>query len=307
MEFPPFYDKDRVGSLYPPQTLASVEWGKRRATPPSFEDKQRTLLLLVDPQVDFIHPDGALSVPGAVADTRRTIEWIFRNLPRITTIAASLDSHIPIQIFFATWWEDANRLPPEPLTPISSRQVEAGEWRPIYEEDWSRQYVARLEEEAKKQLMIWPFHTLMGTTGHSMTPALYEAITYHAAARQTNPILIEKGIIAKTEFYSLLEPEIPVPEDARGQLNEGFLNRMMQYDSIFVAGQAKSHCVLETLTSIMRRYADQPQAVEKLHVLLDCTSSVHHPEIDFEKLANETLDAFQDKGLKLVDSTTPLD
>lgn len=31
--------------------------------------------------------------------------------------------------------------------------------------------------------MIWPFHTKVGTVDHNLSPSLYEAICYHAAAR----------------------------------------------------------------------------------------------------------------------------
>ena len=97
MNFPTFYDPAKVGSLFVPQTETAVLEGQKLKLKPSSNDAIRTLLLLVDAQVDFIHEDGALSVPGAVDDTRRTIEWIFTNLENVTTIAASLDSHIPIQ------------------------------------------------------------------------------------------------------------------------------------------------------------------------------------------------------------------
>jgi nicotinamidase-related amidase len=242
-----------------------------------------------------------------VGDTLRIVEWILRNTDKITAIAASLDSHIPIQIFFQTWWADADGRPPHPYTPISSEEVEEGKWRPVYEEAWSVEYVHRLREKAKKDLMIWPYHTLIGTQGHNITPALYEAIAYHSAARRVKPEFITKGIIAKTEYYSLLEPEVKVEEDPRGSLNEDFLDRLLSFDAIYVAGQAKSHCVLETITSIVNRYGDRREIIEKFHVLMDCTSSVQHPEIDFEAIAQEAYRAFEKKGLRLVESTEPLD
>jgi nicotinamidase-related amidase len=269
-------------------------------------DERRTVLLLVDAQVDFIHVDGALSVPGAVDDTRRTIEWLFRNLGQVTTIAASLDSHVPIQIFSPTWWVDETGQHPMPFTPISSEQVQKGKWKALYEVAWSGEYVARLEELAKKQLMIWPYHTLIGTTGHSITPALYEAIAYHSAARQSQPIFLNKGSIPKTEHYSILEPEVKVPDQPLGNLNTAFLELLASYDLIYIAGQAKSHCVLETVASIMRYFRDQPTVIAKLRVLSDCMSSVAHPEIDFDAMANEAFTRYAEQGLTLAESTKPL-
>ena len=109
MNFPKFYRPERVGELYVPDTAGAVAAGRIAGARLADLAPTRTILLLVDMQVDFVHQDGSLSVPGAVDDTRRTIEWIYRNLPHLTTIAASLDSHVPIQIFFPTWWSRPRR------------------------------------------------------------------------------------------------------------------------------------------------------------------------------------------------------
>src|SRR5262245_5407764 len=88
MAFPSFYRPEKTGMLFMPNTMAAVEAGRSAALPPAALDTEKTALLLVDMQVDFVHPDGALYVPGAVEDSRRTIEWIFNNVGRITTIIA---------------------------------------------------------------------------------------------------------------------------------------------------------------------------------------------------------------------------
>lgn len=302
MHLPEFYQPERVGSMYVPDMPVVVESGRAAQVRPASEDRRRVILVLVDAQVDFIHPDGSLSVPGAVNDTRRTIEWLFRNLEQVTTIAASLDSHVPIQIFSSTWWTDAEGKHPAPFTPITSAEVKAGRWLPLYEQAWSLEYVGRLERQAKKALMIWPYHTLIGTPGHNLTPALYEAIAYHSAARGAQPEFLSKGSIPKTEHYSILEPEVKVPGQALGELNTAFLHMLASYDLVYIAGQAKSHCVLETVTSIMRYFRDKPDIIAKLRVLIDCTSSVAHPQIDFDALANAALAAFASQGLCLVKS-----
>ncbi len=304
--FPEFYHAEKIGTAFVPDTMTVIEAGKDRALTEAQRDQSRVILLLVDPQVDFIHTDGALSVPGAVEDTRRTIEWIFRHVAHLTAIAASLDSHIPNQIFSPTWWKNDAGEHPAPFTPITDEQVDAGVWTPIFEVEWSRAYVHQLENDAKKELMIWPYHTLIGTPGHTITPALYEAIAYHASARQSRPTFLHKGSISKTEHYSLLEPEVKVPDEPQGSLNVEFLNMLASYDLVYVAGQAKSHCVLETVTSVMRHYHDQPEQIAKWRILTDCMSSVAHPEIDFEALANDTLAAYAEQGLTLVTSADPL-
>lgn len=307
MSVPSFYASENVGTLFTPNISAAILAGQKAGAGPSKADERRTLLLLVDPQVDFIHVDGALSVPGAVDDTRRTIEWMYSNLNRITDIAVSLDSHVPLMIFFPTWWVDGDGQHPDPYTPISVEQVESGLWNPVYERDWSHHYVEALETEAKKQLMIWPYHTMLGTPGHAVTPALAEAIAYHASARNAQPEYLIKGTLARTEYYSLLEPEVKDPQDDRGELNQAFLKRLMSYDAVYVAGQAKSHCVLESIGSIVERYGNQPEMMSKIHLLEDCTSSVQHPDIDFEALAQETYTQWEAQGLQRVDSSQSIE
>lgn len=296
---PSFYDSQQVGQLYAPRMAAVAAAAFAAPLPPADEDRERVLLLLVDAQVDFVHEDGALSVPGAVADTRRTIEWIYSHLDQITTIAASLDSHLPLQIFFPTWWVDSDGRHPEPYTLITAESVAAGMWLPLYEAEWSRGYVERLEAHSKKQLMIWPFHTLIGTPGHSLTPALYEAIAYHAAVRRAQPLFINKGTIARTEYYSMLEPEVKIPGEAQGDLNRALLDRIASYDRVYIAGQAKSHCVLETVASLTRHLDGGEAALHRLHLLTDAMSSVAHPEIDFEALAQAAFADFERAGVRL--------
>ncbi len=307
MTFPDFYSPDRIGTLYIPQTAAALAAGQAAHLRPAAQDRRRVLLLLVDTQVDFIHPDGALSVPGAVADTRRTIEWLYRDLDQISTIAVSLDSHTPIQIFYPTWWINDRGEHPAPFTPIGSEDVRQGRWKPLIEPDWSVDYVRRLEEQAKKVLMIWPYHTMIGTPGQAITPALYEAIAYHAGARQAQPIFLTKGSIPETEHYSILEPEVKIPGHPLGEANTAFLDMLRAYDLIYIAGQAKSHCVLETVASIARAFAQEPDLMSRLRLLIDCTSSVAHPQIDFDAIANEALAAYARQGMKLVRSDDPIE
>lgn len=301
MRFPDFYNPQKAGQLYRPDVEAATAAGRAAGLRPASEDAERVLLLLVDPQVDFIHEDGSLAVPGAVADTRRTVEWIFENVGRITSIAASLDTHVPMQIFYPGWWVDADGNHPAPFTLVTAADVASGRWQPTVEVEWSKDYVRRLEDQAKKVLTIWPYHTMLGTPGHAITPALYEAIAYHAAARATAPELLVKGRIPKTEHYSILEPEVKVPEAAQGTLNADFLRFVAGHDRVFIAGQAKSHCVLETTRSLIDAFREEePGRTDHWTVLMDATSSVAHPEVDFEAMAQAAFATWADEtGLKL--------
>lgn len=297
---------EQASSIHTPRVAESIRSGLESAATPPSDDKSRIALMLIDAQIDFVHEDGGLSVPGAMADARRTAEWIYTHASSITHIFASLDTHVPLQIFFPTWWEDSERRQPEPYTPIATGQVERGEWRPRFEKEWSATYVKKLAQQAKKDLMIWPYHVLLGTPGHALTPILYEAIAYHSSARSTQPSFEIKGLIDRTEYYSLLEPEVKVPEDPQGALNARLLEKLLSYDAIYFAGQAKSHCVLETIASIVKRYGEDRAVMEKLYLLEDCTSSVQHPTIDFDAIASKMFTEYASLGMKIATSDDPV-
>lgn len=308
MTMPDFYDPTRVGTLYTPDVAAATAAGRAAGLPPAADDEQRTLLVLVDAQVDFIHEDGALSVPGAVADTRRTIEWLFENAGRITTVAASLDTHTPMQIFYPGWWVNAAGEHPAPFTLITAAEVAEGVWRPTREADWSVEYVAELEAASRKVLTIWPYHTMLGTPGHALSPALYEAVAYHTAARASEIRWVVKGSIPRTEHYSLLEPEVKVPEDPLGTLNLAFVDLVREHDRVYIAGQAKSHCVLETTRSLVDVFGKvDPSRIGDLYLLTDAMSSVAHPAVNFEAQAVEAFAQMRDEhGLHLTTTRAPV-
>lgn len=300
--YPTFYNPAKVGQLYLSDITSAAAAGQRAGLPPASQDKRRVMLLLVDPQIDFIFSEGTLCVPGAIADTQRTIEWIYRHAGELTSISASLDSHTTFQIFYPTWWGNEKGEHPAPFTVITSADIRKGHWRPLIDPAWSLQYVEKLEKGGRYALMIWPYHTMIGTPGQSLVPALSEAIMYHSAARHAQPTWLLKGSIPQTENYSILEPEVKVPTHPLGGVNTAFLDMLGKYDLVYVAGQAKSHCVLSTMRSIMEYFAAQPQVISKLRFLMDCTSSVQHPEIDFDALANAELAAMQKQGMRLVTS-----
>lgn len=302
MTVPSFVNFNQAGQLTAPDVPAAIQAGLKEHFDPAKQDARRVALMLVDAQIDFVYEDGALSVPGAVDDAVRTAKWMYQNIEKITHIFASLDSHIPLQIFFPTWWVDQEGQHPDPYTPINVEDLEKGRWSPLYDIEWSRGYVHTLEAQSQKDLMIWPFHVLMGTPGHALTPILYEAIAYHSAARSAQPTFEVKGTLARTEYYSLLEPEVKVPGQPDGTFNEALLDRLLSFDAIYFAGQAKSHCVLETIGSIVKRHGDERDVMERLYLLEDCTSSVQHPAIDFEAIANAAYKKYAEKGMYLVSS-----
>ena len=305
-EFPDFYDPERIGTLHYPDMMAIASAANEAGMHPAAEDAHKVHLLIVDMQVDFCHEKGTLYVPGALEDIRRLCEFIFLHGHNITDITCTLDSHLPFQIFHASWWADAEGNHPEPLTIISADDVDAGRWRPLVMPEFSREYVRKLEEGAKKQLTIWPYHVLIGGPGNTLDPELWSVVMWHSFARKSQPAWLVKGRVPQSEYYSALQPEVDVPEHPQGTLRTEVLKTLAESDVVIVAGEAKSHCVLETLEDIVMQFRDKPDLLRKFYVLEDCMSPVAHPAVDFEAIANEAFEEFADAGVNFVKSTDVL-
>ncbi len=301
---PTFYDPANVGRPYEPDFQAAYQAGLKvfhGFQKTAAADQPRILAWLIDMQGDFIYPAplGRLSVPGAVADSQRTIEWLYRNVQHLTEISASLDTHTPYQIFYPTWWKNRAGDHPAPYTVISAQQVKDQEWLPTLHAEWSLHYVETLEKVGRKQLMIWPFHCMEGTAGRALLPALSEAIMYHSGARMAQPVYLPKGTLPYTEYYSVVEPEVKYPNHPDGGLNTRYLESLATFDLIYVAGQARSHCVLESVASVVRYFADRPAVLQKFRFLEDCSSCI----TGFEAATEARFNEFATAGVRMVKST----
>ncbi len=303
--FPTFFEPDRIGTLFYPDYARIAAEARAAGLSPAGEDRTQLHLLLIDMQVGFCHADGALFVPGAREDVQRTIEFIYRNASRISRIICSLDSHYPHQIFHPAWWEDAAGNHPPAHTRITTEDVEMGRWRPLRDAEWSLEYLRRLEKDARKQLNIWPYHVLIGSPDNALDPELWSAVFWHSIARRSQPVWLTKGSVPQTEHYSILRPEIATAETGSQCLTSA-ANLVDDCDYLFVAGEASSHCVLESVAHLVEDLQAEPDKIRRIHLMRDCMSPVQHPVIDFASLTEQQFAEFEKQGVKLVRSTDNL-
>ncbi len=299
--------KDAIKEAYPARLQEFTEAGQRAGFTSAHEDREKIAVILVDYQHDFVDPTGSLYVPGSHDDVARFLNWFYMNAHRITSVYASLDTHLPFQIFYSSWWKNPQTGEhPQPFTPITVEDVTNMTWVPVIQPNWSLHYVHQLQQKAKKDLMIWPYHTMEGTLGHMLVSPVSEAIAWHSAARNTQPTYVVKGRTIRTEYYGIFGAEIPDPDDPESGLNVTLLDAVMKHDKVYVAGEAKSHCVLETERQLVGRFGNAPELLKRLHFLKDCTSSVRHPAIDFDALADAELAEMEQQGVQVVLSTDPI-
>ena len=320
LPIPSFHDEQRVGTLFLERSGLVTEAGRRYAVEhgvkPAREDRVRIAAFGIDVQVGFCHPEGSLFVPGAVEDTQRTLRWLYTHLDRITGLVFSLDTHRAFQIFHPAWWQDAEGRPPAPLTNITAADIRQGRWRATRHPEESLTYCERLEASGRYVLTVWPYHSLLGSLGHALLPAVMEASLFHAMARDTPTRFDLKGEEPLTESYSVLSPEVTEISGRKvGEFNQELFDHLLSFDRVYVFGQAKSHCVLSTLMDLKKHIEATDRAkMGRIHILEDAMSPVPAPPLnplppglDFPRVANEAMRALQEAGMKVVRTTDPLD
>jgi nicotinamidase-related amidase len=328
---PEHFDAGRAGDVwrvpYEDRAREAAAWAERHGVRPAAEDDFPIALLVVDVQNTFCIPGFELFVAGrsgtgAVDDNRRLCEFVYRNLGTITEILPSLDTHNAMQVFHAIWLVDEQGEHPPPYTLVSAEDVEAGRWRVNravaeslglsvdYAERHLAHYTRRLAEGGKYDLTIWPYHAMLGGIGHALVSTVEEAIFFHGVARYSGPDFQVKGDRPLTEHYSMLGPEVTEGPDGErlGAKNSELIEKLLRFDAVVVAGQAKSHCVAWTIDDLLDNEDVREGLAPKTYLLEDCSSPVVVPGVvDYTDEADAAFERYAAAGMHVVRSTDPIE
>jgi nicotinamidase-related amidase len=327
---PPHFDPARVGEVwrvpYEERAREASSWANGHGLGRAAEDDFRLCLLAVDIQNTFCIPEFELFVggrtgTGAVDDNRRLCDFIYRNLGEITQIFPSLDTHHAMQVFHAIWLVDEHGNHPAPYTLVSAQDVASGRWRMNgavadalgidrgYAERHLAHYTRQLAEGGKYDLTIWPYHAMLGGIGHALVSAVEEAIFFHGLARFSNPEFQGKGDNPLTEHYSMLGPEVTEGPDGDrlGGKNAELIEKLLTFDAVVVAGQAKSHCLAWTIDDLLGDEDVRERLADRTYLLEDCTSAVVVPGVvDYTDEADAAFEWYAAAGMHVVRSTEPI-
>jgi len=328
---PAHFDPTSVSKVwkvdYQTRANEAESWAREHAISPAAEDAFKVCLIPVDVQNTFCLPDFELYVAGqsgtgAIDDNRRLAEFIYRNLHRITQISPTMDTHQPIQIFHALFLVNDRGEHPGPNTIVSLADIETGVWKfnpkightlgisPEYGQQYLLHYARRLQAKGKFDLTIWPYHAMLGGIGHALVSAIEEAVFFHSVARYSQPDFQVKGDNPLTENYSAFSPEVLHDGEGRAiaHKNTQFLEKLVKFDAVIIAGQAKSHCVAWTIEDLLGQIRQTDEAlVQKVYLLEDCTSAVVIPDVvDFTDQADAAFKKFAAAGMHIVRSTEPM-
>lgn len=232
--------------------------------------KKTNALLIIDAQYDFCDPSGSLFVNGADADMVRLGNFIDKNSKSIDFIGLTLDSHQVIDISHPSFWVDKDGNYPSPFTVITNDDVLTGKWSPRFAPNEAIKYIDSLEKDGNFPHVIWPEHCLIGTKGASFVDSVMLPIKQWCKTNASFYQVVAKGTYPLTEHFGAFRANVPVQGRPETQLNMGLIKTLEEYENVYVSGQAKSHCVANTILQAM----EFPELAKKFVILTDCMSNV---------------------------------
>ncbi len=339
LPLPPHYDPSQAERVdYHPSHLelgvAAAKWRRTHSIQAVSPGQPNIELLVIDGQLDFSFPTGSLYVGGhsgvgAIEDSRRIAEFIYRNLGLISRITPTMDTHLPYQVFYPSAHVRSDGVHPDPYTQISHADYASGVYQanPLMaralgaDQAWlTRQftdYCRRLEAGGRYGLTIWPYHCEIGEPGHGLVGVISAARIFHGYVRGAANDPAIKGGHPLTENYSVFQPEVLETWDGKpiGHKNVELLQRLSQSDlRLIICGQASSHCVAWTIRDFLGYLQKEaPEMVQRVYVVEDMMSPVVVKDpagnvvADFAPQARAALDDFRNAGMHVVKSTDPIE
>ena len=271
-------------------------------------DPQDSFCRVVDQKQQQILHSGELCVTGAWEDMERLATMVNRLGDKLDDIHVTLDSH--------HWLHIAH--------PAYFRAVKTGAqppWYTLMEEKngtimgsdgleytvfninllpRTLNYLKTLVTTGRYKHCIWPPHCLIGSDGYRVVPHLFSALVDWEAKNNAAVDFVSKGSNYYAEHFGAVMAEVPDPEDPSTQLNTVFIETLMEADIILLAGEARSHCLANTVRDIANP-AIFPQGddfIKKCVLLEDATSDVP----GFEALGVAFVNDMKARGMQV--STT---
>ncbi len=252
------------------------------------------LLLIIDAQNDFCSPYGTLYVRGAEKDMERLGTFISEYRTIIDHIILTQDNHHILDISHPGFWEDQNGNPPPPFTKINVEKIFEGQWRPRYEKIKAIEYIKKLESQGEFPHVVWPEHCIIGSSGASITDQVLMPCKEWERSGKYYEVIV-KGTNPLTEHFGALKANVPIDDAPETQLNKNLVSTLQLFEKIIIAGEAKSHCVANTVKQMLSIGG----LAGKLVILEDCMSDV----AGFETIAVPIYEKARSEGAKFLLST----
>lgn len=244
-------------------------------------NKVKNLLLIIDPQNDFVNPEGTLYVNGGEKSIKNLSEWIKENKVEIDEIVITQDTHLSFHIGHSMFWSSC----PPAFSTIDPEEVLEGKYKSIDENEDSvahlREYMKGIKELGKKHT-IWPEHCILGSWGWCFPNDLVEALNIWSLCKKGKQYrILQKGLYPWGEAYSVFT----YADGVDTLVGEQISTLLHNSEKIFVAGVAKDYCVAYSVEDLVKYGYSK-----KLVFLDDCMAAIDS--------SNSNLEIFE-KAVKL--------
>ena len=187
------------------------------------------ILLIVDPQNDFVDHRGSLYVPAAESVITKLCEYIYRYGEKYDHIVVTQDTHRRIHISLTNGWTHK----PEPGS-VVVKTVDSD--FDLVAEDATIKYFGM-------GVNIWPDHCIIGTWGHCFPDSLVDALSEWGMKKRRGVFYQRKGEDCGYEAFSAL-----TKEQMTGVKPEW---RKWENRDIDICGFCKDICVAETIKDLV--------------------------------------------------------
>ncbi len=232
--------------------------------------RTKNTILIIDPQFDFCNPEGTLFVDGSEDDMARLSLWIYNNKEYLDHIIVTVDDHPLNHIAHPNFWKNEFGEHPQAYKQITASDLRLGHWIPLNNYDISLKYLEELESQNEFRHTIWPEHCISGSRGAAIDSTLMNSIIDWCRLGKTHQIL-SKGMFPYSEPFGIFINQVVFQEVPETHLKTDLINQLNEYENIYLAGEARTHCVA---TSLKQLIIYKPEILSKIIVLEDCMSNV---------------------------------
>lgn len=206
--------------------------------------------------------DGELFVPNSPRDAENCAKLIREGKPE--GMILTFDSHDTIHCSFPTYYDPAPpvfcfiRVNPDKNAPSTARFqgyypndpdkiIWEGTTRRREWADGHAEYLTALAATGRFPHCIWPPHCIVGTPSWGLVDPIAQAYTQWEAETLRKALKITKGNNREREHFGAPRAQIVHDKDPSTDVNTTFIQALMQYDEIWLTGEALYHCMWTTV------------------------------------------------------------
>ncbi len=218
-----------------------------------------SLLLIIDPQFDFVDKSGKMYVEGADTAVDNIVQFLVKNMDCFKDVVITQDTHQKFHIASPCFWDEKKM---KPGTVITKEDIKSAKYIPLATRE-EIDYDLMFEGIDKYgPITIWPHHCLEGTKGASIPLSLMREVNNWGVLKRRSYIIQKKGDIPVLESFSALTEE--------NIFGTKTFWRNQKYDKVYVCGFCKDYCVAYTVADMIKTgdYEDKLVFVEP------CMSSI---------------------------------